>query len=146
MYIFKFLCEPMHFLFPTSWYRYSIVISSTNRISKFIVAANFISYYFFDSIPSSWTSLLFARKQKDSQTWKSNNAACKMTGNLDDSSFQWNDLLLVLSWLRCLVAGLRLDLRAVDVHFINTGLSTITLIRHVNYYLTNDCVFAFVFL
>jgi hypothetical protein len=69
-----------------------------------------------------------------------------MTGIPEVSSFQCNDLLLVLSWLSRLVAGLRFNLRAAEAHFLNTGLSTITFIRHVNYYLTNDCIFAFIFL
>lgn len=34
MYIYKFLCEPMHFLFPTSRYRRSIVISSRSIMSN----------------------------------------------------------------------------------------------------------------
>jgi len=69
-----------------------------------------------------------------------------MKGNPEDSSFQCNDLLQVLSWLSRIVAGLRLNLRAVEVHFLNTWLSTITFIRHVNYYLANDCIFVIIFL
>jgi len=34
MHIYKFLCEPMHFLFTASWYRRSIVIPSTSRMSN----------------------------------------------------------------------------------------------------------------
>ena len=48
-------------------------------------------------------------------------------------------VMTYLSWLSRLVAGLRLNLGEVEVHFLNTGLSTITLIRHFNY-LTNDCI------
>jgi len=91
----------MHFLFPTAWYRRSIVISSTSRISNSSLQA--ILFHI-----TSSTAFRFLKppsplreNKKPSQMWNSNNAACKMTRSPEDSSFHCNDLPVLAQPVSC---------------------------------------------